>query len=69
MVAMNAKLTRSDKREKPMTRKVERVGYTRPEDISPLKTTCGAPGLSPSEFYVLAPPGDARAERALVTLS
>ena len=31
------------------------------EDISPLKITSGAAGPSPSQFYVFAPPRDARA--------
>jgi hypothetical protein len=72
MVAMNVKITitRSDKREQPMTRKVER-GWERQsgvessatslDDISPLKTTSGVAGPSPIQFYVFAPPRDARA--------
>jgi hypothetical protein len=32
-----------------------------PEDISPLKTISGFAGPSPSQFYVFAPPGVARA--------
>jgi hypothetical protein len=64
MVVMNVKITVGQARaadDEGKWKKLKRESGSSPKDISPLKFTPGVAGPSPSQYYVFAPPGGARA--------